>query len=48
MQDVATLLSDILSYMSAGWRSGSRSMRWLVRGIIVALGATLIWVLWQM
>jgi hypothetical protein len=48
MQDLATLLSDILSYMTAGWRSRSRSVRWLVRGgtgtLVLAMG----WLLWHM
>lgn len=48
MQDLATLLSDILSYMTAGWRSHSRSVRWLVRGVTVALVVGLGWVLWGM
>lgn len=48
MQDLASLLSDILSYMTAGWRSRSRSVRWLVRGVTVALVAGLVWVLWGM
>lgn len=48
MQDVANLLSDILSYVTAGWRSRSRSVRWLVRGVTVALVIGLVWVLGQM
>jgi hypothetical protein len=37
MQDIASLLSDVLSYMTAGWRSHSRCVRWLVRGVTVLL-----------
>ena len=37
MHDLANLLSDILSYMTAGWRSRCRSVRWLVRGVMMAL-----------
>ena len=48
MQDLANLLSDLLSYMNAGWRSSSRSVRWLVRGATVALVVGLVWVLGQM
>jgi hypothetical protein len=44
MQDLANLLSDIISYMTAGWRSRSRSVRWLVRGVMVALVFGLVWV----
>ncbi len=48
MHDIATLLSDILSYMTAGRRNRSRSVRWLVRGVTVALVVGLVWVLWGM
>ena len=37
MQGIASLLSDILSYMTAGRHSRSRSVRWLVRGVMVLL-----------
>lgn len=46
MQDLANLLPDILSYMTAGWRSRSCSVRWLVRGGTVALVVALAWLLW--
>ncbi len=46
MQDLANLLSDILSYMTAGSRSRSRGVRWLVRGVTVTLVLGLVWVLW--
>ena len=42
MQDLASLLSDILSYMTVGWRSRSRSVRWLVRGVTVVLVVVLV------
>jgi hypothetical protein len=48
MQDLANLLSDILSYMTAGWRSRSRSVRWGVRGVTMALVVGLVWEVWQM
>ena len=48
MQDLAALLSDILCYMNAGWRSRSRSVRWLVRGVTVALVIGIGVVLWGM
>lgn len=48
MQDLATLLADVISYLNAGWRSHSRSLRWLVRGVVVALVVGLAWVLRQM
>lgn len=48
MQDLATLISDLLSYMTAGNRSKSRSVRWLVRGATVAPVMALGWVLWRM
>ena len=45
MQDIASLLSDLLSYVTAGWHSRSRSVRWLVRGVMVVLLVGLVWVL---
>jgi hypothetical protein len=48
MQDLASLISDILSYMTAGWRSRHRSVRWLVRGVTVVLVVGLVRVLWGM
>lgn len=48
MQDLASLLSDILTYMTAGWRSRSRSVRWVVRVVMVMLVVGLVWVIWQM
>jgi hypothetical protein len=48
MQDLASLLSDLLGYMTAGWRSRSRSVRWLVRGVTVVLVVGLGWVMWRM
>ncbi|MEG4336023.1 hypothetical protein QUB40_29540 [Microcoleus sp. AT9_A2] len=48
MQDLAALLSDVVSYMSAGRRSRSRGMRWLVRCVMVALAVALVWVMWRM
>lgn len=48
MQDLATLLSDFVSNMTAGNRSKSRGMRWLTRGVMVALVVALGWVvLWS-
>jgi hypothetical protein len=48
MQDLSALLSDILSYMNAGWRNDSRSIRWLVRVGVVALLIGLVWLLGRM
>lgn len=48
MQDLANLLSDVISYMTAGWDSRSRGVRWLVRGAIVVLVVGLVWVLWAL
>ena len=45
MQDLANLLSDLLGYMTAGWRSRSRGVRWLTRGVMVALVVALGWVI---
>lgn len=48
MQDLANLLSDLLSYMTGGWCSRARSVRWLVRGVTVVLVVGLGWVLWAL
>ncbi len=44
MQDIASLLSDLASYMTAGWRNRSRCVRWLVQGVTVAVVVGLVWV----